>query len=391
MTVGEEKVTRLDGQAEDFDGNAVLDHVGVGVRDGDVGGEDGEAHAVEGGDVADGAVGDERAAIEGAEDLGMQVAEDGALAGGEIDVFDDGEARHGEAPEFGPPLLEVVAGVAADRRIGGADAAGDGVADGRGKAAGAAVEAGTGEALVFEAEPEVFDSVGDLAGIKSLQGLALRLTDGELGRHFLFIATVERDEARPHPAETGKAASCSRDIRAGRTNTGATGCRGRGGGPKLKHSRARERRVVLKSRDLPEVIVLAGQAGRTQEIRHALEPCKVKTTRVSSLEECRQRLAAGRPQLLVMDCVTAKLGWRQAWNAAQEAGVPMIAIVERFDSRGWVELFKAGVLDVMADPIPAHRLQMAVQDALYGEGGRESEVRSWAGRLINGVRGWLGL
>lgn len=141
----------------------------------------------------------------------------------------------------------------------------------------------------------------------------------------------------------------------------------------------------------PEVIVLTGKAGRAQEIRQALQSQGVRTTQAASLDECQGRMDPSRPQLLILDSVTANLSWQQAWGVAQMAGVPMIAIVERFDSRRWVELFKAGVLDVMSDPIPAHRLRMAVQDTFYGGGEQEGGERNWAGRVISGVRGWLGL
>jgi len=148
---------------------------------------------------------------------------------------------------------------------------------------------------------------------------------------------------------------------------------------------------VVTTTAQPEVIVLTGCPRRARQIRLVLQPQKVGTRQVATLDECRGSIDPSRPQLLVLDSVTTDLNWQQVCDVARTAGVPLIAIVERFDSRRWVELFKAGVLDVMSDPIPAPRLQIAVHDVFFGAGNRAIAMRNRPRRFLSGFRGWLGL
>ncbi len=135
----------------------------------------------------------------------------------------------------------------------------------------------------------------------------------------------------------------------------------------------------------PEVIVLTRESWRANQIRQALQPFHARIMAVAGLEECRERLDASKRQLVVVDS-SAQTGWRAVWDAARPTRTPMIVIIGEFDSREWVELFKAGVLDVMSDPVSPQRLRL-VASAVLGRYADASE--NWAGRLIDHVRGWL--
>ena len=65
-------------------------------------------------------------------------------------------------------------------RIGGSNAAGDGVAESNGKSAGDAVEAGRRKTFVSQAKFQVFERVGDLARVE-----AQDLGSLTLGKHCL--------------------------------------------------------------------------------------------------------------------------------------------------------------------------------------------------------------
>jgi len=141
----------------------------------------------------------------------------------------------------------------------------------------------------------------------------------------------------------------------------------------------------------PEVIVLTRCPGRARQIRLVLQPQKVGTRHVATLDECRGSIDPSKPQLLVVDSVTTDLSWQQVRDVARSAGVPLIAIVGQFDSRRWMELLKAGVLDVLPDPIPASRLQLDVRRALFGARHQAIAAENQPGRLLGRLRSWLGL
>lgn len=142
---------------------------------------------------------------------------------------------------------------------------------------------------------------------------------------------------------------------------------------------------------LPEVMVLTGSRPRARKIGDALGRRGVRIVRVSTLAECRARLNGRTRQLLVADCVEGRLDWRDAWGAACEAGVPMIAIVDWFDSRRWVEMLKAGVLEVLAEPVPRKRLRSAARTALGRRAKAAGHRLGWGAKAVEAMRGWLGL
>src|SRR5215470_4056055 len=89
------EVARLDPYAAHLDGDAEIDHMHVGVRDGDVGRRELEferAHLVQ---IAHGTVGDHAHATEGAMDVGLYLAPLGALAARLVEVVHDDYARRG--------------------------------------------------------------------------------------------------------------------------------------------------------------------------------------------------------------------------------------------------------------------------------------------------------
>src|SRR5437773_1697371 len=97
VLVEADDVARLDPHPADLDGDAEIDHVDVGVGDGDVRGSERElerAHIVE---IADGPVGDHAHAAERAMDVRLHLAPLGALPPRLVDVVDDDDARGGDA------------------------------------------------------------------------------------------------------------------------------------------------------------------------------------------------------------------------------------------------------------------------------------------------------
>lgn len=96
----------------------------------------------------------------------MNVAEHGTLAGLVIDILNDGDLRAGAGTDKGPPIERIEVGGSFQRRVGGLDAACDGVTKDRGKSASEAMQAGMSEALVFETKLEAFDGIGDLASVE---------------------------------------------------------------------------------------------------------------------------------------------------------------------------------------------------------------------------------
>src|SRR5229473_1858486 len=124
------EIARLDPHAADLDGNAEVDHVDVGVGDGDVGGGELELQRANLVQIAHGAVGDHADAAEGAMDVGLHLAPLGALAARLVEVVDDDDPGRGHAQHEVPPAVGAGA-VAVDGSLLGADDAGGGVSDER--------------------------------------------------------------------------------------------------------------------------------------------------------------------------------------------------------------------------------------------------------------------
>src|SRR5215813_4683762 len=116
------EVARLDPNAAHLDGDAEIDHVHVGVGNGDVGRRELElerAHLVQ---IAHGAVGDHAHAPEGAVNVGLHLAPLGALAARLVEVVHHDHARRGDAHDVVPPAVGARA-VPVDGALLGADEA----------------------------------------------------------------------------------------------------------------------------------------------------------------------------------------------------------------------------------------------------------------------------
>ena len=179
MTIGVDQIAGTDLEAEDLDGMAVIDEVGVAVRERDAGGKEREIHGGNRLQVAHAAIGDGRGATEGAKNGGVDFADGGrgdvarfGLMGGvglfEVDVLglDHGDARQGQGFDGGPPIGGLRVDGAADGRTIGVDAAGGGEADSARESAGDGMQAGLGITFIAQAYAEGFDGVGDGAGVE---------------------------------------------------------------------------------------------------------------------------------------------------------------------------------------------------------------------------------
>ena len=100
-----------------------------------------------------------------------------------VQVLDDGDSRNGEDSRWlSHQSVRSDVGVAGHGRIGRADPAGRGVAEQAGRSARHATQTRGGEALVPQPDPELFDCIGDRAGIELPDGVE------DLGGRFHFGA-----------------------------------------------------------------------------------------------------------------------------------------------------------------------------------------------------------
>ena len=161
-------------QSEDLHRGSEIDDVHVGVGDGDGRSEHRELHSAHPGDVADGAVGDHAFAVEGLQNRGVHLANGRGAAGGCVQILEDGNPRHRQQADRLPPIRAVDVGVTRHRRVRGPHPAGGRIAEKARRAPGHAPQAGTGKALVAQANPEMLDGVGDGAGIELPDGIESR-------------------------------------------------------------------------------------------------------------------------------------------------------------------------------------------------------------------------
>ncbi len=148
---------------------------------------------------------------------------------------------------------------------------------------------------------------------------------------------------------------------------------------------------MRNTRNEPEILLLARDQSLEPQVRQALRGYHIQVSTVDGPDGCRRALQSERPQLLVLEQACVSANWRTAVQEALAAEVPVVAITARFDSRQWVELFKAGVLDILSPPLPAHRLQNLVE-SIFGCAWNErpnGDIRALA--ALRRVGAWLGL
>ncbi|MBI4890152.1 MAG: hypothetical protein HY821_05965 [Acidobacteria bacterium] len=141
----------------------------------------------------------------------------------------------------------------------------------------------------------------------------------------------------------------------------------------------------------PEILLLARDETLEREVRHALRGFRLRISVIASAEDCRRALCPGRPQLLVLEHSQVRTGWREPVRECLNAEVPVIVVTARFDSRQWVDLFKAGVLDVIASPLPAQQLQLLVYGLFRCRWNVRERGDERAMATLRRVGAWLGL
>jgi DNA-binding NtrC family response regulator len=125
-----------------------------------------------------------------------------------------------------------------------------------------------------------------------------------------------------------------------------------------------------------QIVVVSQSVHRANQIDRLLSDWRVETVWASSIEECRIRLAANGRRLLIFDQVNSGIARSDALEAANRAAAPMITILERFDSKRWVEILKEGASDVLADPLSTEQLQRSISTTSPGD------------PLVQKVAGW---
>ena len=166
MLVPVEQVAGVDGQAAYGDRNANLDQVNVGVRGGDFLGKELEAQFFHLVNVPDGAVGSYANGAQGLVDVALHLAPVGA-EGWVVNVVQHNEPGFGHRHNQVPPVL---AGDVATFRPVGADDAGDGITDGRGKRPENTLYFGEHKTFVLGAHVKPFNSVADAGRVNFAQG-----------------------------------------------------------------------------------------------------------------------------------------------------------------------------------------------------------------------------
>ena len=179
MTIGVDQIAGTDLEAENLDGMAVIDEVGVAVRECNAGGEEWKVHGGNGLQVAHAAVSDGGGTTESAQNGGVDLADGGrgdvALVQPVVGVclfevnvlgLDNGDARQRQSLNSAPPIGGLRIGGAADGRTIGVDSAGGGETDGARESAGDGVQAGLGISFITQAHTEGFDGIGNGAGVE---------------------------------------------------------------------------------------------------------------------------------------------------------------------------------------------------------------------------------
>lgn len=116
-----------------------------------------------------------------------------------------------------------------------------------------------------------------------------------------------------------------------------------------------------------QIVVVSQSVHRANQIERLLSGWRVNTVWASNLEECRVRLSVDRKGLLIYDQVNSQIPRQEVLDAANRAEAPMIAILEQFDSKRWVEILKEGASDVLADPLSAEQLQRSISTMSPGD------------------------
>jgi len=116
-----------------------------------------------------------------------------------------------------------------------------------------------------------------------------------------------------------------------------------------------------------QIVVVSQSVHRANQIDRLLSNWRVNTVWASNIEEIQTRLAANERRLLIFDQVNSGISRQEALDAANRAATPMITILERFDSKRWVEILKEGASDVLADPLSEEQLQRSISTTSPGD------------------------
>jgi DNA-binding NtrC family response regulator len=116
-----------------------------------------------------------------------------------------------------------------------------------------------------------------------------------------------------------------------------------------------------------QIVVVSQTIHRANQIDRLLSGWRVQTVWASSIEECREHLSTNGRRLLIFDQVNSRISWRDALDTAHTADAPMIAVLEQFDSKRWVDILKGGASDVLADPLSQEQLRRSIDTASPGD------------------------
>jgi DNA-binding NtrC family response regulator len=135
------------------------------------------------------------------------------------------------------------------------------------------------------------------------------------------------------------------------------------------------------------IVIIAADSSHAAAVRRVCGWWRYDVVWARELETASRLLAVPGTAVLIACQSAAGANWADALDLARNAFVPLIVVLPEFEARRWLELLRAGVGEVLSEPLTPPKIVRALENTIGFDSGGIISI----GPLIEAGRRLLGI